>query len=37
MAPGQTGCMTADLAPGRYAFIAGEYGSRGVVHEFRVQ
>lgn len=36
-APGQTGYMTANLEPGRYALVSEEYGSRGMVHEFTVE
>lgn len=37
LASDQTGYMTVDLEPGRYAFVSEEYGSRGMTHEFTVQ
>lgn len=37
MTAGQTGYMTVDLAPGRYAWVSEGYGARGMVREFTVE
>ena len=37
LAGGTTSYFTADLEPGRYAFVSEGFASRGMVHEFTVQ